>query len=294
MARSGLQFSEQFTAGPGDATQATIDALRSGILQVVAVGGDGTLNEVLNGYLDPEGRPLNPDARLAILPAGTGSDFRKSLYQSEPGAHGQHRFDCTQKAILAITSDQTRPVDAGLVTCHDQQGAPVTRFFMNVVTFGLGGDVSRLVNGWRGRLPTWIGGRIRFASAAVRALAYYKTNPVAIQADNSQVNVESNLIVVANGRFAGGGMMLAPAALIDDGLFDIIITNRASRLDVVRELPRIRRGGYLDNPKVDMLRAAEVSLVTSRPVPLDIDGESGNYAPARFRLLPSVIRFAAL
>ena len=89
-------------------------------------------------------------------------------------------------------------------------------------------------------------------------------------------------------------MMLAPDALLDDGLFDVVVTDRASRFDVVRELPRINSGGYLDNPKVSVLRASEVSLMTEQPVPLDVDGESGDYAPARFALLPSVIRFATL
>jgi diacylglycerol kinase family enzyme len=107
------------------------------------------------------------------------------------------------------------------------------------------------------------------------------------------VTVETNLLVVANGRYAGGGMMLAPQARIDDGLFDIVITDRASRLDVIRELPRIRRGGYIDNPRVSLLRAPQVSLATDSRVLLDIDGESGNYAPARLSVMPSAIRFAA-
>ena len=143
-------------------------------------------------------------------------------------------------------------------------------------------------------MPGWIGGRTRFAAAAIRALAHYKNNPVVVRTECSEVRVQSNLLVIANGRFAGGGMMLAPNALVDDGLFDVVITDRASRFDVVRELPRINRGRYLDNPKVSVIRASQVALATEQPVPMDIDGESGHYAPARFTLLPSVIRFACL
>jgi diacylglycerol kinase family enzyme len=267
---------------------------------VVAVGGDGTLNEVVNGYLDRQERPLNPEARLAILAAGTGSDFRKSVYPAPPprsrSGQGPTRdsspVDSIQRAVLAITGNESRLIDAGRIECTDQTGSPVTRAFINVVSFGLGGDVSRLVNGWRGRLPSLIGGRARFVAAAIGALAHYKTRPVLVRTDSSEVSVESNLLVIANGRYAGGGMMLAPHARVDDGLFDVIITDRASRLDVIRELPRIRSGGYLDSPKVSLVRAAEVCLVSAGPIPLDIDGESGDYAPARFKVLPSVIRIA--
>jgi diacylglycerol kinase family enzyme len=300
--RRGLDFSEHFTNSQCDAVIATRQALSSDTLQVVAVGGDGTLNEVVNGYLEPDGRPVNPEARLSTLAGGTGSDFGKSLYAghrdsrptSDSGAQpGGANSDRIEKAVSVLTGSQSRLVDAGMITCRNQDGAPVTRFFINVVSFGLGGDVSRLVNGWRGRLPAWIGGRARFAAAAIRALAHYKTTAVTVRTNDSEVSVESNLLVIANGRFAGGGMMLAPQARIDDGLFDIVITDRASRLDVIRELPRIRRGGYIDNPRVSLLRAPEVSLVTDLPVPLDIDGESGDYAPARLSVIPSAIRFAA-
>jgi diacylglycerol kinase (ATP) len=300
--RRGLEFSEHFTTAAGDAARATREALHRGAGQVVVVGGDGTLNEVVNGYLAPGGQPVNPEARLGILAAGTGSDFRKSLYRAAPqggsrrsrsGLPGEATgLDDFHRAILAITGDRSRLIDAGSINCHDQRGAPVARFFINVVSFGLGGDVSRLVNGWRGRLPTWIGGRARFVAAAVGALAHYRTRTVVIRTDESEVSVETNLLVIANGRFAGGGMMLAPHAEVDDGLFDVVVTDRASRLDVIKELPRIRQGGYLSNPKVSSMRAAEVCLATEKPVPLDIDGESGDYAPARFTVLPSVIRLA--
>jgi diacylglycerol kinase family enzyme len=196
-----------------------------------------------------------------------------------------------EQAIVAITGCESRLVDAGLINCRGRGGVAVSRFFINVVSFGLGGDVSRLVNSWRG-LPAWIGGRARFAAAAVAALAHYKTRAVSVRTDRCEFKVDSNLVVIANGRFAGGGMMLAPEASLDDGLFEVVITDRASRFDVIKELPRIRRGGYVENPKVTVLRAFDVGLETEQPVALDVDGESGDYAPARFTLLPSVIRFA--
>ncbi|HWP42656.1 MAG TPA: diacylglycerol kinase family lipid kinase, partial [Blastocatellia bacterium] len=101
----------------------------------------------------------------------------------------------------------------------------------------------------------------------------------------------SNLIVVANGRFAGGGMMLAPNASMDDGLLDVIAADRASRLAVIRELARIRRGGHLNNPKVGEYRARSVSIAAERPLPLEIDGESAGTTPARLSVVASSVRF---
>ena len=121
-----------------------------------------------------------------------------------------------------------------------------------------------------------------------------KSVPLRIQLDGeSEVSIESNLIVVANGRYAGGGMMLAPNAELDDGLLDVLLTDRLTRLDIIMELRRIGRGGHLKNPKVSETRAGEVSICSADPVPIDIDGEMSGYTPARLTILPSVIRFAA-
>src|SRR5215813_13289560 len=178
---SRISFSEHFTTASGDATRATREALRLGARQIVSVGGDGTLNEVVNGYLTPEGSPVNPEARLAILSAGTGSDFGKSLYPLEPAdridsrhrpPRGDANLEPIQGAINAIAGEASSLIDAGLINCLDRRGTPLARCFINVVSFGLGGDVSRLVNDWRGRLPAWIGGRARFAAAAIRALSH--------------------------------------------------------------------------------------------------------------------------
>ena len=140
--------------------------------------------------------------------------------------------------------------------------------FVNVASFGLGGEVSALVNRWRNALPGWIGGGSRFAAAAIAALHRYKNVPVSIRADEREFHISSNLIIVANGKFAGGGMMLAPHAEVDDGLLDLVLTDSASRLDVIKELPRIRRGGYLRSPRVTELRARRVSIDSKRALPI--------------------------
>lgn len=114
---------------------------------------------------------------------------------------------------------------------------------------------------------------------------------VSLRVDQREMEINSNLIVVANGRFAGGGMMLAPHAELDDGLLDVIVTDGATRLDVILELPRIQRGAHLKSPKVTEMRAREVSIDTKEPMAIDLDGEMAGFTPAHLSVLPSAIRF---
>ncbi|HJQ68715.1 MAG TPA: diacylglycerol kinase family protein [Blastocatellia bacterium] len=279
--RLGIRFSEQVTARAGEATDIARRALQAGAARIVAVGGDGTLSEVVNGYFDSAGAAINPEAAVGLLPSGTGSDFRRSI-----------GIDSGRDAIAAIASGKSRVIDAVRAVTATKEGASVTRSFINVATFGLGGDASAFVNGWRGRMPKWVGGRARFIAAALRALDRYKLRSVEVTLDGElQKKIESNLLVVANGRFAGGGMMLAPNALLDDGLLDVVLTDGATRLDVIRELPRINRGSYLKNPKVKEARAREVLITTDEPMAIDIDGEMVGYTPARMSVLPAAVRF---
>ena len=174
-----------------------------------------------------------------------------------------------------------------------RDGADMSRFGINVASFGLGGETVALVNKWRASLPSWIGGRARFIAAAVSALKQLRSVPVNLQLDGErEVAMSSNLIVVANGRYAGGGMMLAPNAELDDGLLDVILTDRLTRLDIIKELRRIGRGGHLKNPKVSETRAGVVSICAEEPLALDIDGELAGHTPAHLTVLPSVVRFA--
>jgi YegS/Rv2252/BmrU family lipid kinase len=282
LAQSGVEFSDHLTSRAGEATLVAREALLAGASRVVAVGGDGTLSEVVNGYLDSAGRPVNQSASLGLLPSGTGSDFRRSIGLGN-----------LKQAISSVLSDKTELIDAAQAFFRDEDGREASRHFINLASFGLGGDVSAYVNRWRDRLPGWIGGQARFVAAALLGLKHYRLHRLRISADGEPAFIiDSNLIVIANGKFAGAGMMLAPNAELNDGLLDLILTDRATRLDVIRELPRIRRGGYLKNPKVRELRAREITITGEARLAIDIDGEMAGYTPARLRILPAAVRFA--
>lgn len=277
---AGLRFDERVTAHAGEATEIARRALRSGTNAIIAVGGDGTLGEVVNGYFDEAGRVINSDASLGLLPSGTGSDFRRSL-----GLMNR------SESVRALIDGNTRLIDVVHARFTSLDGGIASRFFINVASVGFGGDVSALVNRWRGTLPRWIGGRARFGAAALATLGRYKNLAVSIRLDEREMQVNSNLVVVGNGKFAGGGMMLAPNAEIDDGVLDVIVTDNVSRLDVIKELPRIQRGAHLKNPKVSEMRGHVVSIESEIPMALDLDGENAGFTPVELRVVPLAVRF---
>lgn len=280
--RLNADFDEHITTGTGNATNVTRAALSNGARRIIAVGGDGTLSEVVNGYLKDSGEPVNADASVGLLASGTGSDFRRSI---------QIRNDYTQ--IATLLKPATRPVDSVRAIFITKDGVEKTRFFINLASFGLGGDVVAMVNRWRESWPRWVGGQARYAVGAVVALSRYRNTSVKVTIDNEKkVEVEGNLLIVANGRFAGGGMMFAPHAQIDDGLLDVVLTDGITRIDIIRELLRIKWGGHLKNPKIKYLRAREVSFEAATPLALDLDGEMVGYTPARFQVLPGAVRLA--
>lgn len=277
----GIDFAEHVTTRAGEATEVTREAFINGAARIIAVGGDGTLSEVVSGYFDRQGNAINKSAAIGLLPSGTGSDFQRSL-----GLTG------SEDLIQRLLETETRLIDIARAEFRNPDGASASRHFINVASFGLGGDVSASVNRWRNSLPAWIGGRARFSAAALAALGRYKNVSVSVLLDGErEMQIRSNLIVVANGKFAGGGMMLAPDAELDDGLLDVIVTDEATRWDVIKELPRIQRGGHLKNPKVTALRAREVSIESEEPMAVDLDGETVGFTPVRITLLPAAIRF---
>ncbi|HWQ31373.1 MAG TPA: diacylglycerol kinase family protein [Blastocatellia bacterium] len=279
--RLGLSFDEYLTKAPGEAACVTRRALQSGINCIVAVGGDGTLNEVLNGYLNYDGCALNPAATIGLLPSGTGSDLRRSV--------GLMNY---ADALRAITGRHTRLLDAMRVSFQNERGDTVSRYGFNVVTFGLGGEAVALVNRWRTQWPRWIGGRIRFTAAALLALGRYRNVAVRVLADGErEYQLSTDLIVIANGRFAGGGMMVAPHAEPDDGWLDVILTDQATRLDVIKELPRIQHGSYLANPRVTETRARTISVSSAEPLRMEFDGEPAGLTPVEVTVLPGCVRF---
>jgi YegS/Rv2252/BmrU family lipid kinase len=251
------------------------DALGEGVSLIVAVGGDGTFNEVVNGFFE-DGRAVNPEARLAIVPVGTGSDLRRTL--SVPAD--------VEAAARRIARGRSKTVDVGLATYRDREGEVRQRHFVNVADFGAGGAVVDKVN----RTTKVFGGRISFLWAILTTLPKYRNTRVRYRGDGQQGDLVMNNFVVANGRYFGGGLMPAPHAEMDDGLLDVVIIGDITFKEARRNLGRLRRGEHLSLPQVTHFRAATVETECLDPALLDLDGEMVGSNPTRFAVLPRTLR----
>jgi len=278
----GIQAQLAETRGPGDATRLVHEARADGVECLLVMGGDGTLNEVSQGYLDADGRPL-PGPDLALLPSGTGGDFRKTF---ELGSS-------TEEAIERLTSSAARPLDLGVLELTAHSGETIRRAFLNITSFGLGGLTDRLVNAG----PKWIGGRAAFFVGALRAMASYRNAPVRVRVDG-EVRLEAPIVnvAIANGRFFGGGMQIAPEADPSDGMFDVIALHDLTAAQSIALSPRIYQGTHLGQPGVLSLRGALVeaeSLVPRAEVLIDMDGETPGRLPLVARVAAGALRIRA-
>lgn len=272
---AGVTCEVHRTTAPGDATHAVRAALESSFRTIVAVGGDGTLNEVVNGFFDATGAPIGGDAMLALLPSGTGGDFRKGA--GLPGS--------TDAAAGLIARRCVRRVDAGRIEFDDGR----THFFINIADCGMGGEVVARVN--RGRYK---GGGVRgsamFLGISLSTLLRYVARNARIEVDGVSLRRRVRSIVVANGTSFGGGMRIAPDAVLDDGQFDVVIIGDTGRPRALTGIPSLYRGRHLSRFEVEVFRARTVRVgCDGDPMLFDVDGELVGKTPATLTCLPAAI-----
>lgn len=276
-------FETAMTAGPGHASRLARVAIERGATLVIAVGGDGTIHEVANGFFDDSGAPAPGQAALGLLPYGTGGDYRKSIrVPKDLGA-----------AARVLAHGARRQVDAGLLEyAEGGRGGPrARRVFVNIASFGIGGLVDRIVN----ESSKALGGTLSFMIGTARATWRYRNQRVRLVFDGDEkhaLETTINNVAVANGRYFGGGMHIAPTARIDDGLFDIVTIGDVSTGALMRDFLRVYRGAHLTLPSVSHRRASRVDAAPAfrgDEVLLDVDGEALGALPATFTLLPGAL-----
>jgi YegS/Rv2252/BmrU family lipid kinase len=264
----GLDGDAVLSERPGQLTELAREAAGTHDLLVV-VGGDGTLNEVVNGV-------AGLDVELAVVPAGTGQDFGKT--------HGiPAGFD---DAVRVALEGVTRPVDLGRATFRDGGGAEASRYFANVGSAGMSGAVARRANSMSKRL----GGRTTFFYALAREFVAWKNTEVTVTLDGDERRGPMHDVIVANGRWHGGGMKLAPDASPDDGLFDVVLIGDVTKLDFVTTAPKLYSGRHVGHPRVEVLRSATLTVDAAQPLPIELEGETVGTTPARFEIVPGALR----
>lgn len=253
-------------------------ALSNGAKRLVVIGGDGTLNEVINGYFDQDGKPLNKDASLAIVPSGTGSDFMRTIGQKQDFA----------EAIDKAINGQAQLTDIGLVEARDANGQKIKRYFINVSSIGLSG----LVAGFMKNMTRKLGPTSAYFFSTLQAIRSFNPSAITIQANGRKTTVDNcSLVSVANGRYFGSGMQIAPQAELDDGLFDLITIKDLSTLFFMLNGFRVYQGTHLELSNVTSTRQSEVVIDTlsSDAVYVETDGELFAQLPARFTICHKVL-----
>jgi diacylglycerol kinase (ATP) len=244
-------------------------AVDAGAALVVAVGGDGTLNEVVNGIA---GREVD----LATIPLGTGMDFVRTYGIPT-------KFD---DAVRVAAGHKTRTIDAGRVAYRTWGGEDAVRWFANVGSVGMSGAVAQRANG----MSKALGGKLTFFYALTRVFLEWENTEVTVTLDDGERRGRMHDVVVANGVWHGGGMMLAPGAVPDDGAFDVILIGDVSKWDFLTTAPKIYKGRHISHPKIEVVRSARAVVDALEHLPIEVEGEQVGTTPATFEVVPRALR----
>ena len=269
----GAQFDVEFTREPGHAIQLARDAIAAGYRTIVSAGGDGTLNEVVNGLMT-EGR-TDPDVRLGLIPGGTGSDFGRGI--------GLPRDPLD--AALHLLKAEPHWFDMGQINCKRGEGTN-TRYFINVAGLGFDGEVCDRVN----RSSKALGGTIPYVSSLVATLFSYRNKHVHWTLDGQVREEVLNSVIVANAFYFGGGMRISPNSQTDDGLFHVITLGDWGKLEFLATVPRVYNGTHLTHPKVKEYTGREVTVEADGQMFLQAEGDLFGEAPATFKILPRALQ----
>jgi len=268
-------FKSYVTTAAGEAKHFTKKAITSGARLVVCVGGDGTLNEVVNGFMEI-GESDRSGLSLGFVPGGTGCDFIKTVSIPKD----------MEKAIDLIAAGTERCIDLGRLFFKDHDGRDCRRYFLNITSFGLGGEVDQRVN----KTTKAFGPFISFIWATLISILLYGKKKIMFKVDHS---FEQELIiwnvVVANGQYHGGGMWVAPDASVDDGLFDITVIGDLSLPEVFLNLPKLYNGKIKDIDKVITLAGEKIEALSDQRVLLDVDGEQPGMLPVVIDIVPGAL-----
>jgi diacylglycerol kinase (ATP) len=275
-------FEVAFTRGPGDAIDIARTAGKDGRNFVIACGGDGTINEVANGILESEA-----DVELGILPSGTGGDFRRSLNISAG----------IREAASQLRGGAAKTIDVGSVTFTNFEDRIVRRFFLNVSSFGLSASVIGRVKA--GNKLSWVParalrGKAAFAVSTIQEVVDLDFTTIRLSIDGGDEKLLNTVnFCVANARYFGGGMKIAPGAVLDDGLFDVVNIGNLNTARILMNAARLYRGSHLEMAEVNHTHARKIEVRPVRAgeeILIEVDGELPGRLPAVYQVVPNALR----
>ena len=276
LSAESFEYDFVLTERKGHAIELARGAVEAGCELIVALGGDGTLNEVVNGLV-ADGKAINSNAQLGFITSGTGADFVRTLgLPRDPLASARH---------LAQASG-TRAIDLGEIV-YRSGGKELHRYFANVVGMGFDGEVIERTE----RGGKHVSGTIPYLSALVTTVFRYKNKDVTLQIDDRTMQGRMNSVIACNGQYFGGGMRVGPHAALDDGKLDVIVLGDFSVFEVLSNTPKIYNGTHLTHPKVSEHRGTTVKVESRQRMLIEADGELIGEGPATFRVIPAALQF---
>ena len=269
-AQRGLDGDALISERPGQLTTLAADAVAGGATRLIVVGGDGSVNEVVNGIADAHG------VELAVIPRGTGWDFVRT-------------FDIPRNLDAAVDvalTGSVREIDLGAVTYRTWGGEDARSVFANVASAGISGAIAQRAN----QSSKALGGKVSYYWATLAVFFGWQTGEMRVTVDGESRSGKMIDAVVSNGRYLGGGMMMCPEAEPDDGVFDVLLIGDVTKRDLLLVLPKTYKGNHLPHPRLELLRGKVVTVESAEPLPIELDGEQPGTTPARFDVLPRALR----
>lgn len=271
-------FDTWWTERVGHGMELARKGAEQGYELLICVGGDGTNNEMINGLMNEDGTPVNPKLAYGLICMGTGGDFRKTALIPKD----------FREAVDWLPGEKTTRIDVGRMEMTDHQDRKVVRFFGNITSLGIGGEVDERVN----NTSKALGGFASFAWASLGAMISYRNKRVRLILDDERDLGERKIfaVAVANGQFFGGGMHIAPHANLSDGLFDVIIIGDLGKVESLMKMPKIYQAAHMHFDKVEQYRAKKVVALSDERVLLDVDGEQPGKLPVTFTICPGALK----
>jgi len=266
----GLEVRRVDTRDLDHARSLALEAARGGEI-AAALSGDGLVRVIADALRDV------PGARLAVLPGGRGNDLARVLEIP----------DETPGATAVLAGGRPRPLDLGLVQELGREDAG--RAFVGIASAGFDSDANRIAN----EAPAWLGGLV-YAYGALRALLSWRPARFELEFESGERHTATGYsVAIANSRAYGGGMFVAPDAMLDDGMLDVVVSERTSKLSFLKNLPRVFKGTHVELPEVRVFRAASVTVSADRPFVMYADGDPIGTLPVRVSALPGAVTVIA-
>lgn len=274
LSRCEIPFTVRFTKAPRHAIDLSIQGIREGFRRIIVVGGDGTMNEVVNGVFLQE-TCLTTEIELAMITVGTGNDWGRMF-----GIPQDY-----EEAVRVIQDRKLHLQDAGIIN-YFHGTEKQKRYFINIAGLGFDAVVARRTNQQKARGRN---GKLLYMMNLLSSLISYRSTDTEVDIDGLRLRNSTFTISIGIGRFSGGGMMQTPEALPDDGLFDITVVKKIGKGDLIMNLRRLYNGSILDHPKIEGYKGKRIIIDSDPLIHVEADGESLGHSPIEFNIIPQAI-----